>query len=114
MNPNIMFYTMNAVDQRNYYVTCRICEHEKEGKTLMTKKNSLNHIKKHFLHKPEYKNQYFIENENESSVSETPEMPAIITPLERYIGLTIHNKKAKDIWEQHKALLKLGNLLRWN
>ena len=30
------------------------------------------------------------------------------------MGFTVHSKMMKDIWDQLKALMKLGNLLRWN
>ena len=80
----------------------------------MTRKNIHNHIKKHFLEKPELKERYFVDNYNEDQVGSAPKVPAIITPLERYMGFTVNDKMMKDIWDQHKALMKLGNLLRWN
>ena len=67
-DPNIMFYTMRAEDQQHYYLSCRICEHDMEGNTMMTRKNINNHIKKHFLARPELKERYFLGSDNEDPV----------------------------------------------
>ena len=78
-------------------MSCRICELEFSKSGMLTKNHVSRHVIKHFDEKPELKEKYFIENENDEPNRDENKMLAIITPLERFIGHTVHNKLMKDI-----------------
>ena len=109
-----MFYLMNSDEQKQFYLHCHICKVQKSDQSLITKKHVANHIKKHFLAEPELKDKFFIDNENSQGAEHVGKTPGIVTPLESYMGLALHEQMAKDVWAQHNMLSKLGNLLRWS